>query len=113
MQVQCLPLLGAHVQSYALPVHFCGAIASYSIAHDIVLTYPHTMRLVHIDPDWSMDTKISLALVERIADVHLTAYLGLETALRCFIALGYRPMARASTPCCMATLWLRADARVC
>jgi hypothetical protein len=27
-------------------------IASYIIAHD-TLTYLHTMRLVHIDPDWS------------------------------------------------------------
>jgi hypothetical protein len=33
------------------------------------------MRLVHIDPDWSMDTtKISHVYVrERIADVHLRA----------------------------------------
>ena len=40
---------------------------------EIVLTYPHTMHLVHIDPDWSMDTKISHVL-ERISDVHLTAW---------------------------------------
>ena len=39
----------------------------------IVLTYPHTMHLVHIDPDWSMDTKVSHVL-ERISDVHLTAW---------------------------------------
>jgi hypothetical protein len=40
---------------------------------EIALTYPHTMRLVHIDPDWSMDTKISHVL-ERSADVYLMAW---------------------------------------
>jgi hypothetical protein len=37
-------------------------------------------------------------------------HLGLGTALRCFIARGCRPTARALTTCCMATLWRRAEA---
>jgi hypothetical protein len=41
--------------------------------YSVILTYPHTMCLVHIDPDWSIDTKISHVL-ERTADVHLTAW---------------------------------------
>ena len=48
-------------------------IASYIIAHDIALAYSHKMRLVHIEPNWSMDTKISHVL-ERMADVHLTSW---------------------------------------
>jgi hypothetical protein len=118
-QVQCLPLLGAHVQSYALPVctayrHFCG-IAMWQLPRIL----SHTILYWHTPTQcaWSTSTPIGLWIpryhIERIADVHLTAYLGLGKALRCFIALGCRPMARASTPCCMATLWLRADARVC
>jgi hypothetical protein len=48
--------------------------ASHIIAHDIALAYSHTMRLVHIEPNWSMDTKISHVLMERIADAYLTAW---------------------------------------
>ena len=48
-------------------------ICANRLKFEIALTYPHTMHLVHIDPDWSMDTNISHVL-ERIADVHLTAW---------------------------------------
>ena len=55
-------------------MHACGChINANRLKFEIVLTYPHTMHLVHIDPDWSMDTKISHVL-ERTTDVHLTAW---------------------------------------
>eukprot|EP01047_Picozoa_sp_COSAG01_P012955 COSAG01_NODE_596_length_15055_cov_17.624967_13_plen_88_part_00 len=37
-----------------------GENSSYIIARDIAFAYPHTkMRLVHIDPDWSMHVRVA------------------------------------------------------
>ena len=52
----------------------CETVTSYIIAHDIALAYAHTMRLVHVDFHWSMDTNKISHVLERIADVHLTAW---------------------------------------